>query len=232
MKKLGLLLLSIAMLTGCRSTPFDAHSVIDWVDFIKWDGIQYQGIHSGVLADEADLGDKLGEVKFKVADNVTNPKYKIRNGDAAFHEKGTEIYAVDGYPNLIAVKSDQAINGYKVYFNPDIDYQWHFQNVPLDKVSQIEVYQSQWPENDKLIQKISDAKNIEDFLNLLKNSTPNSSFQPAANQGDPDYFDIILYTDEPVAYKYGMQYDGKTFFWHPSDTAILSGEMKNFVPVD
>lgn len=47
--------------------------MIVWVDFIKWNGIEFDGIHSGVLANKKFLDKKIGEVKFKVADNVTNP---------------------------------------------------------------------------------------------------------------------------------------------------------------
>ena len=63
----------LLLLTGCRSTPFDGQSVIEWVDFIKLDGKEYNGIHSGVLADKHYVGEKIGTVKFRVADNVTNP---------------------------------------------------------------------------------------------------------------------------------------------------------------
>jgi hypothetical protein len=57
MKKWGLFIILLIVLTGCRSTPFDGHSVIDWVDFIKWDCIEYDGIYSGVLADEKYIGE-------------------------------------------------------------------------------------------------------------------------------------------------------------------------------
>lgn len=88
------------LLTGCRSTPIGGRAVIDWVDFIKWDGKEYNGIHSGVLANENYVGEKIGTVKFKVTDNVTNPEYKVKDGDAAFHEKGTEIFKIKGHSNF------------------------------------------------------------------------------------------------------------------------------------
>src|SRR3954465_11272913 len=111
-KSISLLILVIIILAGCKSSPFGQNAVIDWVDFIKWNGKMYDGIYSGVLADEQYIGEKLGEVKFKVADNVSNPEYKTKNGDAAFHEKGSEIFTIKGHPDLLAVKSSRAINGY------------------------------------------------------------------------------------------------------------------------
>ena len=56
---LGVLLL-ILFLTGCQAPQ----TVIDWVDFVKWDGKQYESIYQGVIADEEKIGEEIGEVKF------------------------------------------------------------------------------------------------------------------------------------------------------------------------
>ncbi|WP_088044703.1 hypothetical protein [Bacillus sp. EAC] len=224
-----LFILLIFLLVGCRSNHFGDHAIIDWVDFVKWDGIEYNGIRSGILADEQFIGKKLGEVQFKVADNITNSGYKIKNGDAAFHEKGTEIYTIEGNSDLIALKDKSAINGYSVYYARDkTDYRWHFKNVPIEKVDAIEIYQGYAP-NTKRITEIKDREKLNAFLKILKNSKENPNFQPDTTKGDPTYFDIILYTDEPIAYQYDMQFDGATYFWHPWDTSILSNEIGAFV---
>lgn len=225
MKKWWLLLLAAFMLTGCRSTPFDVHSVIDWVDFIKWNGTEYNGIHSAVLSNESYVGEKLGEVKFKVSDNVTNPSYKIKNGDAAFHEKGTEIYSIEGYPHLIAVVSEHAINGYRLYFSrDDMEYQWHFKDMPHDQVQKIEIYHE-----NSLITEWTNKEDVKSFLGLLEKSKPNSAFQPDTVERDPEYYDMIFYTDGPLSYKYNLHYDGDTYYWHPWDTNILSDEIEPFL---
>jgi hypothetical protein len=230
MKKWSLFILLLIVLTGCRSTPFDGHSVIDWVDFIKWEDIEYNGIYSGVLADEKYIGEKLGTVKYKVADNVTNPNYKIRNGDAAFHEKGTEIFTINGQPNLIAVKDGTQINGYKVYYSRDAtEQQWHFKNVPIDKVNVVEIYQPYTSEGNKLLNKYRNREELNHILELLNNSEDSPNFQPNTEKGDPDYFQIILYTGEPIAYKYDVQYDGAIYYWYPWDTAVLSNEIEPFL---
>lgn len=230
MKKWCLFILLLIVLTGCRSTPFDGHSVIDWVDFIKWDGVEYDGIYSGVLADEKFIGVKLGTVKYKVADNVTNPNYKIRNGDAAFYEKGTEIFTIKGEPNLIAVKDSSQINGYKVYHSRDIKgQQWHFKNVPMDKVIEVEIFQPYTTEGNKRLSKYTDREDFKHLLQLLENGIESPNFQPNTEKGDPEYYQIILYTDEPIAYKYDLQYDGSTYYWYPWETEILSNEIQSFL---
>ncbi|MCH6264543.1 hypothetical protein [Neobacillus citreus] len=231
MKNWAIFILIIFALTGCRSTPFDGHAVIDWVDFVKWDGIEYDGIYSGVLADEEYLGDKIGTVKFKVADNVTNPNYKIRNGDAAFHEKGTEIYAIKGVPQFIAVKSNREINGYRVYYSrEDFDYKWHFKDMPIEKVNRIEVYLAYQPEGPKKLVNLDNPDEIKKFLQVLNEGESSPNFQPNMDKGDPIVYDMVFYTDQPIAYKYDLQFDGITYYWHPWDTAILSNGIGDFLP--
>ncbi|MCC3355710.1 hypothetical protein [Bacillus sp. REN16] len=229
-RSMFILVCILLLLTGCRSTPFGGHSIIDWVDFIKMDGKEYNGIHSGVLADEQFVGEKIGSVKFKVADNVTNPSYKIRDGDAAFHEKGTEIFKIKDQPHLIAVKDTHSINGYRVYYSKDdIEYQWHFKNMPIEKVKRIEIYQVYTPLGNKQVSKLTKNAEVKSFLQLLENSKTDPNFQPDTEKGDPIYYEMIFYTDEPIAYKYNMQFDGSVYFWHPWDTAILPDGIKMFM---
>ena len=47
---------------------------------------------------------KIGEVKFKLLDNVHSPYYISRNGDAAFLDIGTEIYSLKSQSDAVAVK--------------------------------------------------------------------------------------------------------------------------------
>lgn len=224
-------ILILLFLSGCRLSAFGGQVVIDWVDFIHFDGKEYNGIHSGVLADKSFIGNKIGTVKFKVADNVKNPSYKIRDGDAAFHEKGTEIFQIKDHPHLIAVKDDRAINGYRVYFSrdDDIEYQWNFKDMPIEKVERIEIYQTDSPAGNKLISKLTKSDDINSFLQLLVDSEENPNFQPTRGSGDPIFYEMFFYTDEPIAYKYYMQFDGETYYWSPWDTSILSDEIQTFI---
>jgi hypothetical protein len=220
-------------LSGCRSSLFGSHTIIDWVDFIKWDGITYDAIYSGALADTKFIGKKVGEVKFRVADNVTNPNYKTRNGDAAFHEKGTGIYSIKGHPEFIAVKSPREVNGYRIYFSrEEIEFKWHFKDMPTEKVNTIEIYLAHQPKGTKEIAAINEADQVKQFLELLTTSKENPNFQPNTESGDPVYYEMVFFTDEPIAYKFGLQFDGSTYFWHPWDTSIISDEMAEFIPKD
>jgi hypothetical protein len=230
MKKWIVILGILIFITGCQSTPFDRNVVIDWVDFIKWDGIEYNGIYTAVLANESNLGEKIGEIQFTVADNVTNSNYKIKNGDAAFHEKGTELFRVKGMNDLIAVKSTSTINGYQIYSpTNETKYSWHFEDLPKEKVNRIETYEAYTSEGNKRISEIENFEEVKSFLALLESSEVDSNFQPNTEKGDPTYYEMVFYTDGPIAYKYAMQYDGETFYWHPWDTAILPEEIEGYL---
>ncbi|MBS4209876.1 hypothetical protein [Bacillus sp. FJAT-50079] len=180
-----LLLLITSCLSGCRTKLFGSQTVIDWVDFIKWDGIEYWGIHSGILADETYIGEKLGKIKYKVADNVTNPHYRIKDGDAAFHEKGTEIFTILGEPHIIAVKSHYEIHGYRLYYSKEaMDYKWHFPNIPLEQVNKVELYQLYIAQHPTRLTALQTRAEIDSFLRLLKASEEKFNFQPNTDRGD------------------------------------------------
>lgn len=227
MRKVAVILWMLLLIAGCRAAPADHQAVIDWVDFIKWNGVEYSRIHSGVLADEQAIGKQIGSVKFAVADHITSPDYQIKDGDAAFHARGTKLYEVEESPGLLAVKDAGSINGYKVYFpRKMIDYKWHFQNVQLDRVHRAEIYQTHSPGLKKLRELTGKA--AVPFLQLLKESKEVDYFYPDTANGDPASYTVILYTDEPVAYKYEIQFDGTNYFWYPWDAAILSNEIGSF----
>ncbi|OCA83111.1 hypothetical protein A8F94_18455 [Bacillus sp. FJAT-27225] len=230
MKKWIILLLTI-ILAGCQNPFQQTHVEIDWVDFIKWNGEEYNGILEGVISDSSHIGKKVGEVKFRVADNVSDTNYKIKNGDAAYHEKGTALYEIKGLPGYLAVKDSEAINGYRVYYarGEKDEYKWHFKDMPVDKVNRIQLYQSYTAEGNKLLKDLKDVEEVGRFMQMLKESEPRSSFQPNMQNGDPTYYDIVLYTGETIAYKYGMAYDGQTYYWSPWDTSILSNDIEQFM---
>lgn len=99
------------------------HVIIDWVDFIKFNGIMYVAnfdSHAGAQLVAADLGPQFATVKFKTDGNVNDSGYHPKDGDAAFLDPGTPIYAVKGYAPTFLLAAYQAnqIVRYEVGQNP------------------------------------------------------------------------------------------------------------------
>jgi hypothetical protein len=75
--------------------------------------------------------------------------------------------------------------------------------------------------NFRLMDKGSDINEETEYIYfcfyfyLLVNSETNPYFQPNTERGDPIFYEMVFYTEELLAYKYSMQFDGYTYFWHP-----------------
>lgn len=47
-----------------------------------------------MLTDPSKIGIQIGEVEFNASKNVSKREYRVRNGDSAFLEEGSKIYAI------------------------------------------------------------------------------------------------------------------------------------------
>jgi hypothetical protein len=72
---------------------------IEWVNLVQFGGIQYVANTSqvGRAPTDADVGPVFATVQFKLADNVHDPNYQLKDGDAAYLDSGTPVYRVHGY---------------------------------------------------------------------------------------------------------------------------------------
>lgn len=97
MKKWTMLLAAI-VLAGCSDRFLTTEqTIIDWVDFVKWDGSTYSMNYDSDSEDRQwQKAQKLGEVRFTLDGNA-GVNYKTKDGDASYLPKGTEIYAIEGY---------------------------------------------------------------------------------------------------------------------------------------
>ncbi len=99
--------------SGCAGSADKSVVVmIDWVDFIKFNGITYLRTTfqtNSIPAEDLSAYDKI---QFKVADVVTDPGYQNKDGDAAYLEIGTPVYSIQGYSpefRLVALRGQQQI---------------------------------------------------------------------------------------------------------------------------
>ncbi len=91
-------LLGLAGLAGCAGGP-GLGVQIEWVNVVQFGGIQYMASTSpiGRAPTDADVGPVFATVQFKFADNVHDPGYQLKDGDAAFLDAGTPVSSVRGY---------------------------------------------------------------------------------------------------------------------------------------
>ncbi|MGG1676168.1 hypothetical protein ACIFOT_10525 [Neobacillus sp. NRS-1170] len=112
MTRLTILMHVIMILTSCIRTIGCPDGAIEWVDLLMNNDVKYQH-HFPEPADERihlqiEKGKPLGEIKFRMADKACSD-HKMKNGDAAYVEEGTTIYAVKGYPASLMVLANDKV---------------------------------------------------------------------------------------------------------------------------
>lgn len=210
-----------------EDTPsIKGNAIIDWVDFVKMNGRSYSGLYAGVLVDGRDVTDHaVGEVKFMVSGAVSNPEYKTKDGDAAFLPIGTKLFEVKGFKpeELVAVEDKNVVGGYRLYAEDAYFKTIHrnFKDVPYDKVSQIELYKM----NDTAPYRTLAGSEKTEFIHLLRSGENSPNYNPSSENGDPVYYHMVFYTDEPIAHSFSIADDGEHVYFHPWDTSIVDNRI-------
>lgn len=209
-------------------------AILDWVDFIQWDGNYYIALDSAVLADPEKIGEKAGEVAFRVSDNINSTQYKVKNGDAAFWEPGTELYYVEGLPDLLAAKDPAEINGYSLYVNEAKSggYPQHFKDLKLEGVAKIEIYDLFLYDNfssPELLNTLEDEQDVQAFLKILKGKHSPQDPELIRNPPDPEIYAAVLHNGEDIARKFHIYKEGKQWLWYPWDREFLPAETGSFI---
>lgn len=230
---LFLIAIAAAVLSGCSrqiANPIQGNTIIDWVDFVKLNGNTYTRLDSRTLKDPGNVTDRVaGEITFKVADVVTNPSYRIKDGDAAFLAIGTKLYQVQGFAahELIAAHDERRIGGYRLYAEDGFANMIgrHYKDMPKDKIERIELFQSNETRPFRVLSGDEKAK----FVELLETGEDNPNFSSEPINGDPNYYKMVFYTDEPLAYVYDLVDDGQQVFFYPWDTRVVDAEIRPFI---
>ena len=83
---------------------------VDWMDFIRVNGKSYDGGWENREVDESRIGEKIGEIQYKVKSYYESEEelYQADKRDftAAFRQIGCELFAVKDDENSIAVLDD------------------------------------------------------------------------------------------------------------------------------
>lgn len=191
MHRLALMAGVLALLTGCASLPNlnpRPAAMINWVDLIEFNDITYYADRSstGRALEKADLGPEFGRVEFSLAENVKDPNYQLKNGDAAFLARDTPIYTVQGYApqfRLAATRDDQIVL-YEAGTNPNAKVGGDLLDL-RDKVQAIALVSAE--DGSTELAKIEDAQQIARLVELILVAPVDQNREP---QGDPgqNYF--------------------------------------------
>ena len=189
---LALLLTSCASINELNQQPV---TMIDWVNFIKFNGTTYLATQDGAgrSLEQADLGPEFAQVKFKVADNVTDPSYQTKDGDAAFLNAGTRIYTVQGYaPEArLAAQHDGQITLYEADTNPSAKHGSDLLDL-RDKVTAIGVNSVE--DGTTEVARITDPQQIAALVELVL-AAPVDQSQPLAAGDGRSYFVVFYFKD-------------------------------------
>jgi hypothetical protein len=198
MRRFALLAGLAALLAGCASINEVSQrpvAMIDWVDFVKLNGTTYLATHgnAGRALEQADLGPQVAQVQFKLADNVTDPGYQSKDGDAAFLEPGTPLHTVQDYTSqarLAAVRDGQ-ITLYEADTNPSAKHGSDLLDL-RDKVTSIGINSVQ--DGTTQVGAIDDPQQVAALIDLVL-AAPVDQSQPPQAGNDPSYFIVFYFKD-------------------------------------
>jgi hypothetical protein len=166
-------------------------AIIDWVDFVQWNGITYLAVPpTAAAAGGPGLGPQLATTKRKLADNETNPSHQLQEGDAAFLEAGTPIYGVNGYRSAfrIAVKKASGVAIYEADTSPKARTGADLLDL-TGKVDQMTIADSK----ERELGAIRDPALVESLVTLILQARVDQSVQ--APTTGPQYFVTIHFRD-------------------------------------
>ena len=185
--------LLLILTLGCTfpsSTP-NVVSTIDWVDFIRFNGITYlaSNTNSGNQLTQDSLGPQFAAVQFTVSENVSAMNYELKDGDAAFLPTNTPVYIVRGYrPEIrLAVISE----GTLVLYEADTNPQAKRGSDLLDLAGKVEsVRINSAADGITELTSITDKQQIEELVEMILQAPVDSS---QSTVGEQEYLIIVFH---------------------------------------
>ncbi len=180
-------LVSCGSQTGGQGSSTSGQNVsIDWVNFIRFNGITYlaTSMHPQDGLSASRLGPVFDTVKFKLDGNVHDPNYRAKDGDSAFLEAGTQVFTVKGYKPTFRLAAHFA--GHIQLYEVDTNPQAHTGADLLDIGGKV-LFIGINSEQDGLTQlgAIKDSREVASLVNMILASPVNAN---RVGQGALRYF--------------------------------------------
>lgn len=203
-----IIFLCATVAAGC-SNPLGPTIIIEWEDFVTLDQTTYTSLSEGVLRDaDTVTNEVVGTVSKKLNDNVTDPDYRPKSGDASYLEKGTQLYRVEGFDpqDLIAVRATQQTGEIQLYVRESFDAlpENNFERIIRTEPSSVRVYL--W--NSPTLLKELKGNEAQKLIDLLQSSvyTPNDSSNESE---EPKFYYLVFDTGEPILYRFLLTNEGQ-----------------------
>ncbi|NRF92951.1 hypothetical protein HQN89_18395 [Paenibacillus frigoriresistens] len=159
---------------------------------------------------------------FKVEGNVLDSEYNIKDGDAAFLEKGTAIFELIGYPNweVVAVVDLFGVNGYRIFVEQN--KQFNFGQPAEEKVKKVQIAEVD-QQGKEVIADLSWGS-ASFFMSVLNRSVQSDSFIPSRVLGHSKSYQLLLDTGEVIGYKSYIYFDGDHYYTQEGNPVLLPNE--------
>jgi hypothetical protein len=95
--------------------PVAEPAMVEWIDFVKYNGLTYKGDWSKTTVPLENIGELLGSVENSVPSEIWNfSEYTVPDNASPYRSVGTSFYAVKDNENAIAVY-DKTNDTYYLY---------------------------------------------------------------------------------------------------------------------
>jgi hypothetical protein len=177
-------------------TPPNCAVIIDYVDFVRHDGIFYSAAHSslGRSISSGDLGPERFRIKNTISMTNCDPHHQPVDGDAAYVPTGEPVFAVKGYaPTFrVAARHNNMLVLYEADSNPAarrgadlLDIEGRVKSIALldQKTGRIAV------------SRLTDKSRVERFVDAIAGASIDPSYPPQTS-GRVDYVQLAFELDD------------------------------------
>src|SRR5690625_3358070 len=222
------MLLLVACNSNTMKEDVNSNVIIDWVDFVKINDKQYNSLYNGaIISNEKYIGDAIGEVEFNVNDNVKETNYEVKNGDAAYLKEGTLFYEVKGKSNVLAVKDESEINGYRIYQDESSSEKWSYKNLDLDKVHSVIIMEGYM--NPETLHILDTQKEIRELITVISKAMEYSSLCRFIILYDPTLYQFLSDNKERDWRVFSLRDGFESWCWYQWDSEFVSENSTEFI---
>jgi hypothetical protein len=181
---------------GATGTPPSCTVHIDYVDFVRHDGIFYSASFSslGRPITGADLGPERFRVKNTVSLTTCDPGYRAVDGDAAVVPTGEPVFAVKGYaPTFrVATRHDGRLILYEADTNPAARRGADLMDI-AGKVKGIALLDRKTGRT--VVSRISDRSRVDSLVRMIASASVDQSYPPQQT-GPVEYVQLAFELDD------------------------------------